>query len=279
MENHNNNPELRQWHETHKIAENGVVFFLKKYEPNSYEIKNELSWLLSSMLKCCSQFKVPNVVDSSIEQGFVKMDFIETAEGKPNADILNYLVSVAAELHSIIKSDRPVLRNSVSSAEYSDFLGSYTAKRVTTIKDAGFEVPAEIIEWISRQISNLRTSSYSIVHRDMRSRHLLFSKNDTPTLIDWEFSNISEPAQDVAKIIYDATVNGLSFEEVKTRVIGSYGYATNQSNDAVEDKVKVFLPIIPLERSMSLVNRRPKGYEQEVLSDLSFIRAVYDEYK
>lgn len=34
---------LKQWHETHKIEENGISYFLKQYEPNSYEIRNEIS--------------------------------------------------------------------------------------------------------------------------------------------------------------------------------------------------------------------------------------------
>lgn len=47
---------LKQWHETHKIEENGVSYFLKHYEPNGYEIRNEINWLTSTMIKSCKTF-------------------------------------------------------------------------------------------------------------------------------------------------------------------------------------------------------------------------------
>jgi thiamine kinase-like enzyme len=106
---------------------------------------------------------------------------------------------------------------------------------------------------------------------------LFGSGSDKPTLIDWEFANISDPAQDVAKMVYDATTHGYEKDKVLKRVLESYAYLKGVSKDELEQHVRAFLPIIPLERSMSLVNRKPAGYEREVIRDRCFIRAIYEE--
>ncbi len=278
---HSENKFLNQWHETHKIEENGISFFLKKYEPNSYEIKNELNWLLSKMIQTCHSFGVPRVHDHSVEKGFIKMDFIEQNSAiKPNKEIIDFLATSAAELHSLIKSENPKLRNSVSKTEYNSFLKKYTEKRIDSLKNTEFELPEDIVVWILNQIDKLRVNFFSIVHRDMRARHLLFQKDsEKPILIDWEFSNISDPAQDLAKIIYDGTTHNLNRQEITKQILNIYTSNRNVSNDEITEHIYTFLPIIPLERSMSLINRKPKGYEKEILNDLCFIKAIYEEKK
>lgn len=272
---------LRQWHETHRIEQDGVLYFLKKYQPESYEIKNELSWLLSTMIRSCHNFGVPEVKEASTEKGYVKMAFIEESkDGKPAEELVDYLVSAAAELHSLIKADNPKLRTPVSKDDYKPFLKGYTGKRIDSLRGTQFELPEEMERWIQEQIAKLKNNYFTIVHRDMRARHLMFPIDTVkPVLVDWEFTNISDPAQDVAKIIYDATTHGLDREKVSKRVIDAYAHLQKISKDELEEHVWTFLPIIPLERSMSLVNRKPEGFEAEVLRDLYFIKAVYDEKK
>lgn len=269
-----------QWHETGKIEEaGGLSSFIKKYEPGSYEIKNELSWLLSTMIGACNKFRVPKVKDSSIDKGFIKMEFIENSNGKPLEEVVDFLVECAAELHSLLKTDKPQLRTPVNAPEYKPFLQNYTQKRVDSLRGTEFELPREVEQWIVKRIVKLKTKFFSIVHRDMRARHLLFQDNEKPVLIDWEFSNISAPAQDLAKIIYDATTHGMSIEEAQKRVLDLYAHLTKQSSDELRAKTNAFLPIIPLERDMSLISRKPTGYQDEILKDMLFIRTLYEEEK
>lgn len=272
-------PFIHQWHETHRIEEGGIVLFLKKYEPGSYEIKNEISWLLSNMIQSCKNFAVPQIHEASIEQGYVKMNFIEEdGEQKPDQEVVDYLVTIAGELHDLLKSDTPRLRNPVSKTEYPQYLKTYTKQRVSSLEGSEFELPPEISAWIEKQINELAHDYFTVVHRDLRVRHLLFPKDGPkPVLIDWEFSNISHPAQDIAKIIYDATTRGLDRKVVHERVLGTYAQLRGLSASELEAQVRTFLPVIPLERSMSLIKRKPSGYEGEILKDLYFIKSVYDE--
>lgn len=272
---------LQQWHETSRIKEGGLIYFLKRYQPESYEIKNEISWLLSTMIKSCQNFGVPEIKEASVQEGYVKMKFIEQLkDDKPADQIVNFLVSAAAELHSLIKAENPKLRTSVSKSEYNAFLDNYTKKRINSLKGTKFELPQEVEQWILSQIERLRNEYFSVVHRDMRARHLMFPiDSPKPILVDWEFSNVSDPAQDLAKIIYDATTHGLDREQITKHILDAYANLRGVSKDELEEHVRIFLPIIPLERSMSLINRKPEGYEAEILNDLYFIKAVYDEKK
>jgi len=270
---------LQQWHETHRVEENGLIYFLKNYQPESYEIKNEISWLLSTMIKSCQNFGVPEIKEASVQGGYVKMEFIEQSkDDKPADQIVDFLVSAAAELHSLIKAENPKLRTPVSKGEYKAFLGHYTKKRTDSLKGTVFELPQEVVQWILKQIEHLKNDYFSVVHRDMRARHLMFPVNSAkPVLVDWEFANISDPAQDLAKIIYDATTHGLERKQVAKHILDTYSNIRGISKDELEEHVKIFLPIIPLERSMSLIHRKPDGYEAELLNDLYFIKATYDE--
>lgn len=272
---------LHQWHETSRIEEGGVVYFLKNFEPNSYEIKTELNWLLSNMIGSCHNFGVPNVHDASVDKGYIKMEFIEHESGKPNDQIVDYLVSAAAELHSLVKAENPKLRNPVAKDGYNAFLRGYTQQRIDSLKGTQFELPEDVVNWILVQVDKLRVDFFSIVHRDMRARHLLFPKDTAkkPVLIDWEFSNISDPAQDLAKIIYDGTTHDLDRKAITSKVLDDYARIRGVSADELAEHVYTFLPIIPLERSMSLIKRKPEGYEEELLKDLYFIKAIYDEKK
>ncbi len=273
--------KIYQWHETAKIEEaGGLVSFVKKYEPGSYEIKNELSWLLSTMVRACDNFSVPNIKEASVEQGVIKMEFIENSQGKPLEEVINFLVQSAAELHSLIKSDKPKLRDPIGATEYGQFLKKYTEKRVDALAGTEYELPPEIAQWILQRLEQLKSKFFTIVHRDLRARHLLFPTDlakTKPVLIDWEFSNISEPAQDLAKLIYDVTTLGMDFKAAKLKIIEPYSYITKISQEELEGKVNAFLPLIPLERDMSLIKRKPDGYEKEILRDLYFLKALYEE--
>lgn len=270
---------LKQWHETHTIEENGVSYFLKNYEPNSYEIRNEISWLTSTMLKSCQSFNVPEIKESSIEKGYVKMNYINIIDNPDKEKIVDYLTTCAIELHSLIKTDEPYLRTKITKNDYIPYLEQFAQERINLI-NKDFLVSPEISEWISKQINELKVKYFSIVHRDLRCRHLLFSEAEKPTLIDWEFSNISEPAQDLAKLIYDGVVNhGMPRDIIFDKIIDNYSSERKTSKEELEKKVLTFLPIIPLEHCASFVKRKPEGYEKEVLKDIAFINTLYNEKK
>jgi hypothetical protein len=279
MLNEDPTKHLKQWHETSKVEENGVLFFLKKYEPESYEIKNEISWLTSTMIRSCSSFKVPDVKESSVEQGYVKMEHIDVNIFPTNGEIVDFLTASAVELHSLISTNEPRLRTKISQGEYTSYLHNFTKERIERI-DQEFKIQPEVSYWIHNQIEALKFKYFSIVHRDLRLRHMLFTEGEKPTLVDWEFSNISDPAQDLAKLIYDGVVNHrMDREKLTKKVVDNYTSEIKISSEELEKKILAFLPIIPLEHGMSFVKRRPSGYEVEVMKDLAFITTLYEEKK
>lgn len=282
MNNHHcENNLLSQWHETKKIKEGEDYYFIKKYNPGSYEIKNELSWLNSTMLRAGQVFDIPDVVSASISEGWVKMLYVDKINEMPSKDITDWLIKSAIQIHSVLKSDKPHLRCNVSKGEYVQYVIKYVRERLKTVEASNFELAEGVADWIMKRINSLKTDYFTIVHRDLRGRHLLFRKNQrNPVLVDWEFSNISDPSQDLAKLIYDATVDrGLDRNRVMRYVIDTYAHERKISADCVEEKIRTFLPVIPLEHAMSFINRRPDGYKMKVLADLSFIKVLHDEEK
>lgn len=270
---------LKQWHETSKIEEDGILYFLKKYEPESYEVRNEISWLTSTMIRSCSSFKVPNIKQSSVEHGYVKMEYIDINNFPPKEEIVDFLTASAIELHSLINTSEPHLRTKINQGEYAAYLKVFAKERINEVGKE-FKIQPEIAYWIYSQIEALKFKYFSIVHRDLRLRHMLFTENAKPTLIDWEFSNISDPAQDLAKLIYDGVVNHhMDREYLIKKIVENYSSEIKISSEELEKKIISFLPIIPLEHSMSFVKRKPDGYEVEVMKDLAFITTLYEEKK
>lgn len=274
-----NMEKFNQWHESKKVEENRLVYFIKEHIPNSYEIKNEISWLTSNLFNSLDSFKVPMLKEASVDKGYIKMEYIDEIK-EPNQDqILEYMIKCASELHSIIRTDQPQLRNKTKASEYIPYVEKFTRDRIETINE-NFNLDSEVSEWILSKINKLEVKYFSIVHRDLRLRHLLISNDDKPTLIDWEYSNISEPSQDLAKLIYDCVVNHkMNKENTIKEVIDKYSLATKISKDELEQKITTFLPIIPLEHCAAFIKRKPEGYESEVQKDLAFIFSLYEEEK
>ena len=171
------------------------------------------------------------------------------------------------------------MRTKIRESQYIDYLQNYTRERID-ITNWEFEMNPDMVSWIEKNIQELRYWKFSIVHRDLRHRHLLLSEDNKPTLIDWEFSNISEPAQDLAKLIFDWVVNHwLDFNKFFDQVIDGYAYQRKISPDLLRSRILVFLPIIPLEHTNSFTLRKPDWYVQEVEKDLWFIKQVFNEEK
>lgn len=272
---------LTQWHETRKIEEGGIASFLKRYRPNGEEIKNEISWLTSSMLRSCRAFSVPEVRSASVEEGWIKMGYIDVTSRQSESAMTDHLIRSALELHSVIRTDQPHVRGKASASEYSAYTKRRAQQKITALEGTEFEISGDVVLWMEKKIESLETKYFSIVHRDLRARHLLFEADSAkPVLIDWEFSDVSDPAQDLAKVIYDAVVDRrLNKDEVLQYVIDSYAQESGMSAREIEERVRVFLPIIPLEHAMSFVARKPEGYEAKVMADVCFVQSLYEEEK
>jgi len=271
--------KFNQWHETKRIEENGLVYLLKQHTPNSYEVRNEISWLTNSLFASLNTFKVPQVKSASIEEGFIKMEYVDAKKQPTKEEILAYLIENASELHSLIKTDQPSLRTKTKASEYTPYVRKFTEDRIETV-GGDFNLDRDVSEWILTKINKLTTRYFSIVHRDLRLRHLIIPELGKPTLIDWEYSNISDPAQDLAKLIYDCVVNHkMDKDTVLREVIDKYAYNTKSSKDELQQRVSTFLPVIPLEHCAAFVKRKPNGYESEVQKDLAFIFSLYEEEK
>ncbi len=130
------------------------------------------------------------------------MKCITEAEGKNKDQAFDHLITCAVELHGLIRSNEPHLRTKIGHGEYIPYLKKYVNEKIN-FTNSSFPLDHDIKHWIEKQIRNLKHGEFTIVHRDLRLRHLLFAENQKPTLIDWEFSNISEPAQDLAKLVFD----------------------------------------------------------------------------
>ena len=271
--------KTKQWHETYVIEKQDILLFLKKYQPNSYEIRNEVSWLLSNMIQNCRSFDLPKVYEANISNGVVLLEHINDFNLKQGVIVVDYLVECAVELHSLVRSRRAYLRQGVfQPSDYTTFLRKYYSYRINVI-DYEEVIDREIVVWMMNQLNHYLCDYFTLVHRDMRARHLLFPSNGKkPYLIDWEFSNISEPVMDLAKIIYDAVVQqNLCFENMLHRVVSIYAQATGIDAEILLRKVLVFIPLIPLEHMCSFVERKPINYKNEIAKDLLFIHTAYEK--
>jgi len=167
---------IKQWHTTDIIVENDIVLFQKKYKPDCYELKNELSWLTSNFLKSCITFETPNIVSASIKKGILKMDYIETKKVPSKNEVLELLINIAVELHSIIKTTQPILRVDTKALDYNEYVVNFVLYRVNLIKEK-WKIRKDVATWIINNIQNLSTEYFTIVHRDLRYRHLSFVKH------------------------------------------------------------------------------------------------------
>ena len=275
--------KFKQWHETKQVEENGIVSLIKEHIPNSYEVRNEISWLTNSLFTSLDTFRVPQVKSASVEEGYIKMEYIDVGKQPTKEKVLAYLIESASELHSLIRTDQPSLRTRTNTrtnaSEYNSYVRKFTENRIEKVSGE-FNLDKGVSDWMLAKIDKLATRYFSIVHRDLRLRHLLIPEVGKPTLIDWEYSNISDPAQDLAKLIYDCVVqHGMDKECVLREVVDKYAHNTKASRDELEQRVSTFLPIIPLEHCAVFVKRKPNGYESEVQKDLAFIFSLYEEEK
>lgn len=270
---------ITQWHESWIVSEWWSRVFVKHYQPWSYEIQNEANWLTSTILANASTFSVPQLREVSINGWYIKMDALDHTDGPLDSKI-QQILEISVELHGMLQSDRPYLRTKwISITDYLPYLERFTQERLKMIPEE-YWLNISIWNWIIWNIRKLKVGKFSIVHRDLRIRHLLLSWHNKPHLIDWEFSNISEPAQDLAKLIFDLVVNHWQdYSTAFERVLLFYSNKAWISQELLRERILVFLPIIPLEHIASFLSRKPEGFDAEVKKDINFIKQVYDKEK
>lgn len=249
-----------QWHELNEVHEGAHHYIVKHYSPNSYEIKNELSWLTSNIFQACVLFRVPEVIDASIKEGYIKMEKVDNKPELGPAEMLVEIIALAVELHAIIKSPEPRLRNHASASEFVPYLRSFTENKIALIQpDILLDPSTEGL--IMENLDAIVAPYFSVTHRDLRYRHVLQSEGQKPVLIDWEFSNISHFGHDLAKLVCDYVVNhGFDANDALKIVIGTYRDLTRLPEDLIFKAVRAFIPLVLLEHSASFIQRKCTDY-------------------
>lgn len=210
------------------------------------------------------------------------MEYIDTLDdpfGMDNKQ--DIIIEIASSLHWLMNTQTPRVRSRevVSLHDYYAYLRNYCSIKFDWVIDGGYCI-SEIKDWIITRIWNLKVPYFTIVHRDLRLRHILLSWAKKPALIDWEFTNISDPAQDVAKIICDIMESKDSFLVPDMEyVLNSYSYIRWISKDELMNRVIFFIPIILIEQIYSLINRQPDGFLKKIDQLMSLLLQFYETYK
>lgn len=264
--------EHEQWHKLEEDNDNGDKYLTKYYVPSSYEIKNELSWLTSNLFGACMKFQTPTVVEASISKGYIKMVKVESESKLEPEEILTEIISLASELHSVIKSPEPRLRNHANASEFIPYLKEFAKNKLRLI-GSEIEIDPRIIELMLINLESIKTPYFSIVHRDLRYRHVLQISDQKPVLIDWEFSNISHFDHDLAKLICDYVVNhGFDANYIMKTVIETYRDLTKIPEDLIFKAVRAFIPLVLLEHGASFVQRKCTDYMTAAKKDIEQLR-------
>lgn len=275
---------LNQCHETIIIEENGQKNFIKKFIPFSYELTNEIRWLTDEKIKKCASFQTPHIVSYSLKDGYIKMQYINDSPTNiaRTQKKISRLIIIAAELHSIINTSTPLLKYPIpNSSKYTEYIIEYTKKRIKRLEDYNY-LNKNISKWIMKSVQLYNTETFTITHRDLRPRHLLWSQeNEKPFLIDWEYTNISDPAQDIAKIIYEYIRKNTKEKNIINSAISIIAEYKKQKKSIIFseilNRVLNFLLIISIENSASLLSRKPKGYHNAIIKELQLLYNFYEE--
>lgn len=280
---------LTQCHDTSIQAVGKQKYFVKGFKPYSYEITNEVNWLTSALVKSCRTFSVPGVIGFSVKSGKLVMEHvgsIEVTQEKAVSDKLDALIGIAAELHMLIVSKRPFLKYTIkSSDEYAAYLKEYISVRIRTL--SFYELNYNYLRQVIDMIGKYSVKHFTVVHRDLRVRHLIWPKNHrVPFLVDWEYANMGDPAQDIAKVIYEHAMGDtdkVPFAGISQAVLEKYynltGMKDSASREDLKSRVAIFLPVISLENASSLEMRKPTGYRDAILKEIDFINSLYDYEK
>lgn len=249
-----------QWHQLDEVTEGSLACLVKRYVPDSYEIRNELSWLTSNIFRACQRFQTPLVVEASISQGYIKLIKVDNEPKLKPEEILGGIVALAAELHSVIKSPEPRLRNQTSAGEFIPYLKRFTAGKIALIEPE-INLDPGVKTLIMGNLDSITTPYFSVVHRDLRYRHVLQTGDNKPVLIDWEFTNISHFGHDLGKLACDYVVNhGADLGNVVEEITQAYHDLTGLPEDQIFEAMRAFAPLVLLEHSASFVQRKCPDY-------------------
>jgi aminoglycoside phosphotransferase (APT) family kinase protein len=219
------------------------VLFRKMHEPGSWEFHNEAIRIfeqqtfirnLSTSKKGEPPYLVPKIkkLVGNNQHAWMDMDFIN---GEPLAeDPSSYFIvgRSAAFLHT--QENRPFAdtRQGIFDCDsWGSHLSRYAQSRLTLLAKAGITMePLEMLIFLEA-LKKIRPSFFSRVHRDLRLRHFIVDESKEVFLIDWEYSNYSDPLQDFAKSIYDSHTLGLDYTSSIENFIAGYESITNDVDD------------------------------------------------
>lgn len=280
------NIKFQQRHET----EMTINWFEKSYKMGSYEFFNEVKRLRDmNQYGWKLNFQVPRIISTKVvwENDILTMWVIKASNITANQseqlvkviaalhDFKNYTVALQRDwdksLKFICKKDYPRTLSQILQYKYSQISLEKNINIKYSVKNRIFNV----LCWHSMP------GNFVICHKDARIRHLLYDENlgEKPYLIDREFANISDGAQDLAKIIYDLHINhNIDLVRAYHDVISQY--EVHISNKALlynlKNRILSFLYIIPFERLGGLISQKKEWYMEEADKDINFIYKIFE---
>jgi tRNA A-37 threonylcarbamoyl transferase component Bud32 len=239
-----------QWHKTFIQNDNNKKIFIKEFKPFSYELRNELAWIKNGLLKKCINFKIPDVYEANLSGGYISMQYLDSISNSSLIKI-DDLVVIASEIHALIKRKNPIIKHKLlSKRDYVIYLMDYFETRFNNVVKNGIDISIKTKEWISSEVKKNIPKFFTIVHRDFYRRNIIKTK-DNVYLVDWEFANISDPAQDIAKIIYEHCVKNRNEIDVRMiyKIIQFYhnNFKIDEEFNNAKRRIYSFIPIILVE--------------------------------
>ncbi len=279
------------WHfsET-SLTHEGIKIFRKKYVPNSFEFKNELRWLMRLRSLSTKTFLIPEIQSFSEVAGTIDMKFIESFL-IPIEEREIQMQATLKEIRTLENLNVPLLKRhwhtelETFTWDYRDYLTDYVSWKLKICMLNFPDTLGHVRESVVRLISEIRVRVFSLVHRDMRLRHMLQWKNDKlPYLIDWEFSNISDHCQDVAKAVYDVTLETKRkywsvFREYSNKCFGNNPWELL----SLEHRMVTYSIVISLEHLASMLCRKANSLENGecfdywIKADIQVLNEIYEQ--
>lgn len=256
----------------------------KAQQPDSYEFYNEIRYLSKVARLGLRRSTVPRLIAADCMTGLIQMEYIP---GQPaNEDTRDLVVGAIQELHDAEHRPAAVTRRGrVEADDFPGYLASTVDAREGQMAANGiFPAPALMDDVRGFILSLDCRGGFGFDQKDLRYRHTIIRPDRPLALIDWEYGNIAHPGQDLAKFAYDrhdragrdvyAVNEAMGLPDIIEDTIRLYvkagGHAT-YSDEQLYDAVWELYPLAPIERSRSLLSRKPERYRQEVQRDLDLV--------
>lgn len=232
-----------------RAKKDGLGLFVKKYEPAGFQFENEVSWLSSLFIKRCRSFIIPAIKGVDFKNRRIAMDYVAPLDNQITTE---KIITIASEIHSVLKSNFAFIKEERFTQErYFTYVRKYFMARVEHISKRGVKIDKKIINFLLFRVRKMQIDYFTIVHRDLYRRNMFRTELGKICLVDWEYANISDPAQDVGKIIYENEIinkNKLKISRIN-KIISKYYSLVKLRNtlDSFRNRVLFFVFVIAIE--------------------------------